>query len=87
MKRAKHPVQPLVRDERGVIRFKANAIVQHLLKDGPFNMNTIAMMNFSFEDQVQFAQLIGYSLAGLGELDYVSTKDYQRAARKKVYDK
>lgn len=76
----KHPVQPLMRCKDGVVRFKANAIVQFLLDAGPFDMNKLALMPFSDEDREQFAQLIGYSLCGFEELDYVSDATYMRAA-------
>ena len=56
----KHPIQPLAPDERGTLRFKPNAIVRWLLDEGPFDLNQIAMKQFSVEDQEQFAQLIGY---------------------------
>ena len=84
MKRAKHPVQPLYEDEHGVVRFKPNRIVRFLLDSGPFDMNKLAAMDFSREDYVQFAQLIGYSLGGFGELSYVKDKDYKRAADQDV---
>lgn len=75
----KHPVQPLDLDEHGTLRFKANAIIRFLLDTGPFDMNKIALMPFSQEDREQFAQLIGYSLSGFGELSYVSDETYDRA--------
>ncbi len=74
-----HPVQPLIVDSDGVQRFKQNAIVRFLLDAGPFSMNALALMPFSDEDRGQFAQLIGYSLAGFGDLPYVSDGDYSRA--------
>ena len=75
----KHPIQPLQKDKQGVMRFKQNGIVRFLLDNGPFDLNTLHMMSFSREDRVQLAQLIGYSLSGFAELDYVSEKDYDRA--------
>jgi len=63
------PMQPIVRID-GVARFKENQIVRWLLDRGDENMNTIACMNFSDEDRTQFAQLIGYSVSGAGDLDY-----------------
>lgn len=75
----KHPIQPLGLDEHGVLRFKANAIVRYLLDAGPFDMNKLALMPFSQEDREQFAQLIGYSLGGFGELSYVSDETYDAA--------
>lgn len=79
-KAPEHPIQPLSVDDNGVLRFKSNAIVRFLLDAGPFNMNTLALMDFSREDREQFAQLIGYSLSGFGELSYVRSKTYKRAA-------
>lgn len=75
-----HPIQPLYLDENGTIRFKHNRIVSFLLDAGPFDMNQLALMEFSREDREQFAQLIGYSLGGFGELSYVRNKTYNRAA-------
>lgn len=68
----KHPIQPLEEDEHGTLRFKANEIVRHLLDKGGLNMNYLVCQNFSQEDRIQFAQLIGYSLGGFGELSYVT---------------
>jgi hypothetical protein len=78
---AKHPIQPIEKDEHGVPRFKGNAIVRFLLDDGPFDLNQIAMKRFSVEDQEQFAQLIGYSLGGFGELSYVRNDTYETAEK------
>lgn len=74
-----YPMQPLVTDEHSTIRFRANAIVRHLLDDGPFSLNTIAAGNFTAADREQFAQLIGYSLCGFEELPYVSDDAVARA--------
>lgn len=85
--KARHPVQPLITGPDGVTRFKRNAIVRFLLDAGPFDMNQLALMNYSDEDREQFAQLIGYSLSGFGELRYVSDKTYEAAASQTVYGK
>ena len=77
----KHPIQPLEADEHGTVRFKGNAIVRFLLDRGPFDMNQLATQGFSKEDQEQFAQLIGYSLCGFGELGYVSGETYEAAEK------
>ncbi len=66
----KNPMQPFV-DRGNVIRFKQNAIVRHLLDNGGIDLNQIAMLPFSQDDRVQFAQLIGYSLCGFHELSDV----------------
>ena len=68
----KHPTQPLSTDDNGTVRFKENEIVRYLLDHGPFDMNFIASHEFPQEDRIQFAQLIGYSLGGFGELSYVT---------------
>ena len=76
----KNPIQPLLTDEHGVLRFKENAIVRHLLDSHPAcDMNKLAGMDFTDEDRQQFAQLIGYSLSGYGELSYVSDEAYNAA--------
>jgi len=72
----KHPPQPLVRDKQDVVRFKSNAIVRFLLDAGPFDLNQIAVIPFKAEDREQFAQLIGYSLVGFGELSYVRDETF-----------
>jgi hypothetical protein len=77
-----HPIQPLAPDTHGVMRFKANTIVQHLLDTHPScDMNALARMDFSADDRQQFAQLIGYSLSGYSDLQsYVSDEAYSAAA-------
>jgi hypothetical protein len=65
----KHPMQKIV-FEGGVARFQRNKIVEFLLDSGPFDMNGIARLEFDREDRAQFAQLIGYSVSGYGDLSY-----------------
>lgn len=81
---ARHPIQPLEMTESGVIRFKGNAIVRHLLDHGGIDLNKIGMLDFSREDREQFAQLIGYSHSGAGDLSYFSDETW--AAARAVYD-
>ncbi|MFT3989964.1 MAG: hypothetical protein QM680_01005 [Luteolibacter sp.] len=76
-----HPIQPLETDEDGILRFKKNAIVSHLLDCGGIDLNALARMDFPREDREQFAQLIGYSLSGFGDLSYVSDETYETASR------
>ena len=78
----KHPIQPLQNDAHGVMRFKVNTIVRHLLDTHPAcDMNKLACMEFSDDDRQHFAQLIGYSLSGYSELQsYVSDEAYSAAA-------
>jgi hypothetical protein len=67
----KLPQQPIYVDELGVARFRENPIVRWLLDAGPFDLNQIAMLpNISHEERAQFAQLIGYSVCGYGDLPY-----------------
>lgn len=64
------PMQQIQRDAQGVIRFRANEIVQLLLDSGPFDLNKLARLDFLDADRRQFAQLIGYSVSGYGGLSY-----------------
>lgn len=73
------PMQPIVLDQHSRPRFMANAIVQHLLDHGGISLSDLARLDFSDEDRMQFAQLIGYSVSGYGELHYVSDKSYEAA--------
>ena len=75
------PMQPLAYDEKGVLRFKANAIVQYILDNGGVDLNKIACLQFSKEDRQQFAQLIGYSLGGYSSLSYVDNESYETAEK------
>ena len=77
----KNPIQPLMKDANGVVRFKGNDIVQHLLNTHPtYDMNHLARMGFDDDDLRQFAQLIGYSLSDYGDLSYVDDHAYATAA-------
>ena len=80
----RHPVQTLEKDKHGILRFKKNKIVEFLLESGLYDLNKLAMMNFADEDYEQFAQLIGYSLNGFGELSYVSDETYALAELQNV---
>ncbi len=65
------PMQPIEMDSGGIIRFKGNGIVRYLLDAGPFDLNQIAVLpNITREEASQFAQLIGYSVSGYGDLSY-----------------
>ena len=80
------PMQPLVNVD-GIKRFKANRIVDDLLsrfdaQEKPLSggyLNDIAMRGYTDEERMQFAQLIGYSVSGYGDLSYVSDESYERA--------
>ena len=76
----KHPMQPPVVAQDGVVRFKQNNIVDQLLKHGQstgMDLNRISTMNFSREDHRQFAQLLGYSVSGYSDLSYADPLDYE----------
>jgi hypothetical protein len=76
------PLQPLYRDADGTVRFRANQIVWFLLewaKTYGMNLNVLAAMPFDAADREQFAQLVGYSLSGFGELSYVTDETFARA--------
>jgi len=76
----KLPMQPLHRDNHGTIRFVENRIVRDLLdkatEAGLMDMNSICIDahkgKYTDQEQMQFAQLIGYSLGGFSELNYSS---------------
>lgn len=72
------PMQPLEIDA-GKARFKQNTLVRFLLDAGPFDMNKLAIIRCSDAERSQFAQLIGYSIDGWGELDYVTDEERARA--------
>jgi hypothetical protein len=71
----KHPRQPILLAADNVVRFKENKIVSWMLEMGrlgaKFDLNVIALQDFSQEDRIQLAQLIGYSVSGFGDLSYV----------------
>jgi hypothetical protein len=79
MATTKHPQQPLEKCPDGVIRFKENKIVRWLVDSKRISMNELAMMDFPDEEREHFAQLIGYSVTGFGELCYVSDEAYNEA--------
>lgn len=72
-------MQPVEYDAEGTIRFKKNAIVRFLLDAGPHDMNFIALLPVSDDDRTQFAQLIGYSVSGAGDLPYFDRELLGRA--------
>lgn len=75
----KHKHQGIVLTESGVLRFVQNKIVSDLLdfaSEHGFGMNRVARTEYSKDDRVQFAQLIGYSVYGWSTLSYVSDEDW-----------
>jgi len=80
------PMQPLVRDEHGEIRFKANPIVEFLLDGGPFDMTRLSIMPFDNEVRAHFAQLLGCTVSSWVDLPYVSAEmvaDVRRAEERR----
>lgn len=75
----KQPIQPLVTDQYGTLRFKKNTIVRYLLDNGGINLNDLARIEFSQDDRQHFAQLIGYSLSGYGDLSYADDATFEAA--------
>lgn len=81
----RHPMQPLIKDEEGTVRFKSNKIVEYLLELGRAvgkDLNALHCMNFSQADWVQFNQLIGYSVSGFHELSIVPDEVALEASRR-----
>jgi hypothetical protein len=74
MKDVVMPIQP-IKDGR----FVKNRIVERLLEVAPIDLNEIAFMDFTVQERMQFAQLIGYSLNGFSELGYVDDETYSAA--------
>ena len=78
------PMQPVIKDDDGILRFRENAIVRYLLdlarKHEITDLNSIAALDFSQEDREQFTQLIGYAITGYHELAYVSDESAARAS-------
>ena len=81
MKEIVFPIQPTFVDDNGTIRFRLNSIVRALLETSTLDLNKIACMDFTKQERMQLAQLIGYSLGGFGELSYVDDETYGAAAR------
>jgi len=73
--------QPIIKDAHGTLRFKTNGLVEFLLKHGGIDMNTLARAEFTDEDRMQFAMLIGYSVSGFGSLSYVTDTVYATACQ------
>jgi hypothetical protein len=76
------PIQPVYLDSNGHIRFLDNRIVRDVLEVSKLNgygLNEIALNRYTQEEHQQFAQLIGYSVSGYGDLSYVDRRACDRA--------
>lgn len=83
------PMQPVHITEGGIARFVQNRIVVDALDVAilqGFDMNQIAIRaaqgDYSKDEQMQFAQLIGYSVDGYGSLSYTTDLSYEEAQEK-----
>ena len=82
LKAGAFPMQPIHVAEDGCIRFKKNRIVddmlEHSRKHG-FGLNEMAMRDYTDDERMQLAQLIGYSVSGYGNLSYASEESVAKA--------
>lgn len=76
MSERKHPMQDIVMESDDVVRFRANKIIGWLMATGKIDLNEIAALAqhdlFDADDQMQLAQLLGYSVSGFGDLSYAA---------------
>lgn len=78
----KLPMQPVYSDHLGTVRFVPNRIVDDLLtfaSERGHDMNKIACKDYTQEERMQFAQLIGYSVSGYSDLSDVSDESYEES--------
>lgn len=83
------PRQRSTIDKQGIFRFKENKVVRYLLdeatKAGVCDLNRIAIMAasgfFNRADREQFAQLIGYSISGASDLEYMRGRTINNAQK------
>lgn len=82
-------MQPVHITEGGIARFVQNRIVVDALNIANlqgFDMNQIAIRaaqgGYTKDEQMQFAQLIGYSVDGYGSLSYTTDLSYEEAQAK-----
>ncbi len=68
----KHPIQPIYLDKHGTARFQKNAIIDWLFETGKLDLNELMRHDFSADDRMQIAMLLGYSVSGFGDLSYAS---------------
>lgn len=78
------PMQPVVLAAGGVIRFKENRIVSAFLDNSRrhgYGLNEAARDDYTPEERMQVAQLIGYSVSGYGSLSFVTDESCEEADR------
>jgi hypothetical protein len=75
MAKRKQPMQPIYIDKEGVVRFQSNKIVDWLFATQKISLNEISAMcqtsKIPKADQMQFWQMLGYSVSGFGDLSFV----------------
>lgn len=72
--------QDVYKDEEGIARFVPNRLVCYLLNKGGIDLNHLAEhVRVSDGEWEQFAQLIGYSISGFGDLSYATTDRWVNA--------
>ena len=87
----KHPQQPIELDKHGTARFKRNNIIDWLFDEGKIDLNDISIAaqnnrkRFTKEDQMQLAQLLGYSVSGFGDLSYADPDVVEEADKQVEY--
>lgn len=61
------PMQPVLTDDQGIVRFQGNAIIKHMFDKGQFDLNDLCA-NFSIEDYEQLLQLLNFSVSAYGDM-------------------
>ncbi len=78
----KHPMQKIVMAQ-GVARFQENTIIRYLLDSYPGGLNDLCVrFHNNQEDYEQLTMLIGYSVAGFGDLSTSNPRRVAQADRK-----
>lgn len=81
----RHPLQPIVWDGEGTVRFQENPIIRFLQEFAAskgMGLNELHMLrnsNWSKRDWSQFMQLLGYSVSGFGDLSFIPETDVHKA--------
>jgi hypothetical protein len=66
-------------DTKGVVRFRGNAVVEWLFKNGRIDLNTIPCHSLPSKDVAEFWQMLGYSVSGYGDLDFIDRMTVEQA--------
>lgn len=79
----RHPRQPVVMADDGIVRFRENAIVRHLLNTSRTDLHQLSVAvahgEYSEDDYAQLLQLIGYSVSGYGSLSVATPEEVAAA--------